>query len=352
MAFDDATLEDLLNMEEGPTLDFKKEQYRFNGATDQDKSELLKDILAFTNSQRYRTAYILVGVEEVKGGRSEVVGVHDHLDDARLHQFVTNKTNRPVDFSYFPFRGEGQEIGVLSIPIQRRPVYIPKRFGSVDANTVYTRDGSSTRHASPDEIAAMGRNPPRLIEWSIDRLRRRAQTAVVATARQWQGHPRRHREYSSFYEHLNYAEARVWALKMVAGRYSNLDGYPPGMDSYGSLYWVFKGFEELATYCTQTIRTIGPALIESGALMRAIVEMEGCINLEKSVWDEFRIRMDGEGTPLPGEAHYNLLTVAARTVRFVDVLDDEEHYGDPDHEALNPHNQPAFWRSKVWGDWR
>ena len=70
-------------MEEGPTLDFKREQYRFNGATDQDKSKLLKDILAFTNSQRYRTAYILVGVEEGKGGRSEVVGVQDHLDDAK-----------------------------------------------------------------------------------------------------------------------------------------------------------------------------------------------------------------------------------------------------------------------------
>ena len=67
-------LESLLDMEEGPALDFKGMQYHFNKAKDEAKSELLKDVLAFANSQRYRTAYILVGVEERRGGRSEVVG--------------------------------------------------------------------------------------------------------------------------------------------------------------------------------------------------------------------------------------------------------------------------------------
>ena len=126
--FDGEILESLLNMEEGPTLDFKKEQYRFIKASDIDKSELLKDILAFANTQRYRTAYILVGVEEVKGGHSEVVGVDEHLDDANLHQFVNYKTNRPVIFSYFPFRVEEKEIGVLDIPIQNRPNLLPQQI--------------------------------------------------------------------------------------------------------------------------------------------------------------------------------------------------------------------------------
>ena len=36
-------------------------KYRFNKASDRDKSELLKDILAFANSQRHRTSYVLVG---------------------------------------------------------------------------------------------------------------------------------------------------------------------------------------------------------------------------------------------------------------------------------------------------
>ena len=106
MALDKETLESLLDMEEGPSLDFKRKQYRFNKASDKDKSELLKDILAFANSQRYRTAYILIGVEEVKGGRSEFVGVENHLDDANLHQFVNSKTNSPAEFSYFPCQVE------------------------------------------------------------------------------------------------------------------------------------------------------------------------------------------------------------------------------------------------------
>ena len=249
MAFDIETLESLLNMEEGTTLDFKRKQYRFNKATDEDKSELLKDILAFANTQRYRTAYILVGVEEVKGGRSEVVGVDDHLDDANLHQFVNCKTNRPVVFSYFPFQVEGKEIGVLDIPIQNRPVYTLKGFGKVDSNTVYMRDGSSTRTASPDEIAAMGRGTPP--KWSIDRLMSLAKNAVIDTVQQWREHPYRYSEYGEQHKPPTYEEARegVRALSELNSEgcgVALLEEYPCGIDSYGSLYYVFQRFEELA----------------------------------------------------------------------------------------------------------
>ena len=351
--FDNETLKSLLEMNEGPSLDFKQEQYRFNNASEREKSELLKDILAFANSQRYRTAYILIGVKDVKGGSSEAVGVEEHLDDANLHQFVNSKTNKPVEFSYFQFQLEDKQIGVLRIPIQLRPIYTINKYGKIPAKTVYMRDGSSTRPASPDDIADMGRSsPPRLVEWSIDRLRNIARNAIVNTVEQWQRHPRRSSEYGPHPKNLKYDEARDWVLRMVRERYATLDGYPDGMDSYGSLYWIFKNFEELATYCTQTIRTIGSALIESGALLRAIAEMEECINFETNVWDEFRIRTGDPRTPLPGEAHYNLLSVAARTVRFIEVLDDEEHYWDPDHVALSPYNRPLFQRSEKWGDWR
>ena len=42
----------LLYQNESETLDFKEDQYAFDGATDIQKSELLKDILAFANSWR------------------------------------------------------------------------------------------------------------------------------------------------------------------------------------------------------------------------------------------------------------------------------------------------------------
>ena len=55
--------ERLLYEEEGTTIDFKKEQYRFVKATDEEKSELLKDILGFANAFRRSATYILIGVE-------------------------------------------------------------------------------------------------------------------------------------------------------------------------------------------------------------------------------------------------------------------------------------------------
>ena len=127
------------------------------------KSELLKDILAFANTLRRSSAYILIGVDEVKGGRSKVVGVQTHLDDAKLQQFVNSKTQQPVEFAYFPFPTEGVEVGIIEIPVQERPIYLKKAFGKLEENTVYIRRGSSTMTAALDEIAQMRIESERLV---------------------------------------------------------------------------------------------------------------------------------------------------------------------------------------------
>ena len=149
-------IESLLFEEEGTALDFKRDQYAFEGASNDQKSELLKDILAFTNAFPRTDAYILIGVEEVKGDRSKVVGVTQHLDDAKLQQFVNSKTQRPVNFSYRAAEHDGQQIGVIHIPLQNRPVHTTVNFGKVRKNDVLVRRGSATDIASPDEIAQMG----------------------------------------------------------------------------------------------------------------------------------------------------------------------------------------------------
>lgn len=151
----------LLYEEESTTLDFKKEQYRFVRASDEDKSELLKDILGFANAWRRSEAYILIGVEDVRGGRCNVVGIpaSDHLDDHALQQFVNNLTNRPVRFHYEAFGFEGKQVGVIRIEEQARPLYLKKDYGKLKKNEVYVRRGSSTdptKPASLDEIAQMG----------------------------------------------------------------------------------------------------------------------------------------------------------------------------------------------------
>lgn len=157
----EAILESLLYQEESATLDFKVQQYSFVSGTPEQKGELLKDILAFANSWRQTDAYILIGVKEVRGGRSLVPGIppSHHLDDHSLQQFVCNKTNRPVPFSYAPFAFDGVEIGVFTMPVpDQRPFYLKDNFGRLEKNVVYIRRGSSTDQAPPDEVAKMGAN--------------------------------------------------------------------------------------------------------------------------------------------------------------------------------------------------
>lgn len=97
-------IEQFLYEEEGPTLDFKRDQYVFVKATDEDKSELLKDILGFVNCWRRGEAIILIGVVDVRGGRGMVHGISEHLLDQNLQQFVNSLTNRSVSSSTKPAR--------------------------------------------------------------------------------------------------------------------------------------------------------------------------------------------------------------------------------------------------------
>jgi hypothetical protein len=151
-------LESLLYQEESEALDFKIQQYPFSRAVDEQKSELLKDILAFANAWRQTEAHILIGVEEVHGGRSIVRGIdpEDHLLNRNLQQFVHSKTNRPVDFWYAPVKFEGVDIGVLTIPLQDRPVYLKESYGKLAPELVYIRRRDTTGTAAPEEIARMG----------------------------------------------------------------------------------------------------------------------------------------------------------------------------------------------------
>jgi len=149
-------IEELLYEEESPTLDFKSEQYKFINAENHEKVELLKDILAFANAWRRTDAFILIGVEEVKGGRSIPIGINDDLDDAQLQQFINSKTQRPIEFEYKATQVDNVKAGVIRIPVQKRPFYLKKDFCNLKRHIVYLKRGSSTDEADPDEIHKMG----------------------------------------------------------------------------------------------------------------------------------------------------------------------------------------------------
>lgn len=140
---------------EGPDIDFKSAQYRFNGASELDKSEVLKDILAIANSWRDSTGYILLGFKDQRPHPAEVVGIRDSIDDAQIQQFINSKVKPKLTFRYEEHLYEGKTIGVITIPKQKRPFYLANAYGKIKSNVVYVRRGSSTDEAEPTEIAAM-----------------------------------------------------------------------------------------------------------------------------------------------------------------------------------------------------
>ncbi|MGR0116467.1 AlbA family DNA-binding domain-containing protein [Ralstonia pseudosolanacearum] len=154
----DALLEQLRYKGEGADLDYKAERYPFAKATDEAKSELLKDILALANAVRDGTAYILIGFKENPPHPADVVGLPSEgiIDDSRLQEFVNEKLDTKLNFRYEERVFDGKHIAVISIPKQQRPFYLKKNYGNVLRDTVYVRRGSSTGIASPREIAMMG----------------------------------------------------------------------------------------------------------------------------------------------------------------------------------------------------
>lgn len=164
--------ESLLHEEEGILLDFKSEQYLFDGSSHDKKSELLKDILAFANTWRDSTAYILIGVKEVQGAKSDVVGVTEHLADSNIQQFVGSKTQKSVNFSCSIFSHDGKKVDVIEIPpYQNRPIYLNRDYGKTKKNMVYFRKGSSTKEATPQEIYDMAIEDNKLNEFPQLELR-------------------------------------------------------------------------------------------------------------------------------------------------------------------------------------
>ena len=114
----ESLINSLLYEEESTTLDFKSEQYKFVKAQDWEKAELLKDIVAFSNAWRRSDAYIVIGVKELKGGRSLIEGISEDLDDAQLQQFIQSKINKPIHFSYLTTEMEGKKIDKKSKKIK------------------------------------------------------------------------------------------------------------------------------------------------------------------------------------------------------------------------------------------
>lgn len=148
---------------ESNCVDYKRAQYAFQGADDAQKAELLKDILCFANAFRRSPAYILIGVDEDASGLGVIHGIDENqvIDDARLQQFVNSKTNNRIPFSAYPLRmNSGKILQVIEIDtcVRGRPFYLRNDYARLHHKDVWVRTGTSSHIASPEEIAAFGRD--------------------------------------------------------------------------------------------------------------------------------------------------------------------------------------------------
>lgn len=109
--------------EEGPTLDYKED---LPLATDGDKAEFVKDIIALANSGEM--AHIIVGVED---GTGKPVGIQTHHTVEKLNQILRDKCDPPISVEYVERNILGYKIGVVEITGENPPyiVSVPDKFG-------------------------------------------------------------------------------------------------------------------------------------------------------------------------------------------------------------------------------
>ena len=105
-----------------------------------EKSELLKDVLGFANAWRRSEAYILIGVKQVRGERSEVVGVDQHLQDHAIQQFINAKLNRPMRFRCEALTVEKKQVDVITVELQDRPFWLKEDYGKLRKDLVYVHE--------------------------------------------------------------------------------------------------------------------------------------------------------------------------------------------------------------------
>ena len=94
---------------EGPFLDFKREEYK-----SPKKYELLRDVLAFANAGVRGDKYVIIGVVK-KDGEPKIFPVSDPADAANLQQYVLENIYPEVHITYEPYYYNGDQLMVLTI---------------------------------------------------------------------------------------------------------------------------------------------------------------------------------------------------------------------------------------------
>ena len=146
----------LLSNPESSILDFKRDFYHFNNEKNlKTTSAFIKDVVSFSNTIRYKTSYIIFGIDKLENGKNDLIGIKNIVDDAILQDKVKDKVYpRPV-FLFYAYEFESKNYGILEFPITKYESPIKpsiKGLKGLEVGKTYIRRGSSNAEANTDEI--------------------------------------------------------------------------------------------------------------------------------------------------------------------------------------------------------
>lgn len=148
--------EDLLDKTESSILDFKEDVYDFkNDKAKVNTAKYIKDVIAFSNTIRTETSYIIFGVKELDNGELELSGISDNIDDAILQDKVKDKVLPRPNFIFFTLKYKSKLFGILEFPVEKYEMpIVPSVNGlrGLEAGKVYYRNGTSNTEASAYDV--------------------------------------------------------------------------------------------------------------------------------------------------------------------------------------------------------
>lgn len=155
MEFEDEVQEMIDCHQEGDYLDFKEYDYNKDN-----KEELIKDILAFSNSHSIRNKYIIIGAVEENNVCTGIREINKKQirDEAEFQQIINTYIYENLIVNYKIVNVDGKDILAIQIPVDNnsnRPFMIKKQIGKLKENEIYIRKGSMTTLASKKDLEYM-----------------------------------------------------------------------------------------------------------------------------------------------------------------------------------------------------
>ena len=143
----------LLRRHESKTLDFKRELYDFSTADGRDA--FVKDVICLANTPRGTPAYLVFGVSYTPETGAALMPLARQDDGAQFVDQLDEKHVQPrPGVHYIPVRRDGQDFGILEIPIQRdvgRPFMPARDFAGMKRGEVWLRHDSVNALANYDD---------------------------------------------------------------------------------------------------------------------------------------------------------------------------------------------------------